>query len=207
MEIKVFKQGSIRTNCCLVYNKKTQAGLIIDPAIFDSELKDFISKNKIKLEYILLTHGHFDHVTAVKDVQKIFPKLKIAMHLADLPVVKRYHGLALAAGYGRVPEFEIDIELIDQQVLNIAGFKIQVIATPGHSPGGVCFYFEADKVLFSGDTMFYHVCGRVDLPESDPKAMQQSLQKLLNNLPAETRVLPGHGKETTIEKEKIFYNN
>lgn len=104
-------------------------------------------------------------------------------------------------------DYKIDIKLKDNDEFKIGENVIRVICTPGHSKGGVCFYLESEKILFSGDTLFHNVHGRTDLPESDILEMKTSLKKILQIIPEDTRVLPGHGKETTIKQEKLFFRN
>ena len=203
--LKTFKLGNIRTNVYIWWDKKISHGFIIDPAIPSSELNEFILNNKINIKYILLTHGHFDHTCGIADILKI-TQAKVAMNPVDLEIKKRYKSLAMMSGY-KLMDYKIDIKLKDNDEFKIGENVIRVICTPGHSKGGVCFYLESEKILFSGDTLFHNVHGRTDLPESDILEMKTSLKKILQIIPEDTRVLPGHGKETTIKQEKLFFRN
>lgn len=199
MVIKKFVLGSIATNCYLVYDEAKKSGSLIDPAIFESEILDYINYNHLKIDYILLTHGHFDHISGVADFVKALHS-KICLHQDDLSVTR---GLATDLGkmYGyELKHFKPDIFLKDGQEFKVGDLVFKVIYTPGHSPGGVSFYFAKQKVIFSGDTLFAGSYGRTDLPGGDEEKIFASIKKILA-LPGETKVYPGHGEETTIEEE------
>jgi len=194
MVIKKFVIGPIETNCYLVYDKK--AGILIDPAVFDKQVLEFIKNNQLKIEYILLTHGHFDHISGASDFAKEL-NAKICLHPDDLSLTQ-----GLARGLGKIwgynsKFFQPDILLKDGQQFKIGDLDFKVIHTPGHSPGGVSFYFKKEKILFSGDTLFASSYGRTDLPGGDEEKILASIKKLLK-LPPETKVYPGHGEETTV---------
>lgn len=203
--VKLFKLGKLKTDIYIWWNEKTLEGFVVDPAIESEEVKKFILDKGLKIKYILLTHGHFDHVCGVVEMKK-YTLAKVAMHPADIGIMKTYNKMGKLFGYD--PEFfEPHVELRDEQEIKIGDRTIKVIATPGHSKGGVCFYLPEEKILFSGDTLFYNVHGRTDLPESSFEEMNQSLKKILTSLPPDTRVLPGHGKETTIKAEKEVFKS
>lgn len=203
MVIKKFILGPIKTNCYIVYDDNKEAGVIIDPAIFAQEVIDFVKKQDLKIEYILLTHGHFDHLSgAVAMAKKL--GAKICLHQEDIQVIKESVGdLASMFGY-KLEYFEPDIFLKDRQEFKVGNLEFKVIHTPGHSPGGVSFYFEKEKVLFPGDTLFADSYGRTDLPGGDEQEIFKSIKKLLE-LPEDIKVYPGHGDDTTIGIEKLNY--
>lgn len=202
MDIKKFLLGPIETNCYIVYDKKKKAGVNIDPAVFAQEVIDFIKKHDLKIDYILLTHGHFDHLSGAAALAKEL-NAKICLHPDDLWQLKESSGgIAPMFGY-KLEYFEPDILLKDSQKFKVGDLEFKVIHTPGHSPGGVSFYFEKAKVLFSGDTLFAGSYGRTDLPAGDEQEIFKSIKKLLE-LPENVKVYPGHGDETTIGDEKIY---
>jgi len=201
MVVKKFVIGPIETNCYLVYDKKV--GVLIDPAVFDKQVLEFIKSNQLKIEYILLTHGHFDHVSGAADFAKEL-ETKICLHPDDLSLTK-----GLAKSFGKMwgydsKSFKPDILLKDGQQFKIGDLDFKVIHTPGHSQGGVSLYFEKQEILFSGDTLFAGSYGRTDLPGGDEEKIFASIKKLLK-LPPETKVYPGHGEETTVHEEIRYY--
>lgn len=204
MVIKNFILGSMATNCYIVYGEAKKAGVLIDPAVFESKILDYINYNHLKIEYILLTHGHFDHISGVAKFAKELGA-KIAMHQEDESLWQRiFRETAPLFGY-RIEHFKADLFLKDGQIIKVGDLAFKVIHTPGHSPGGISFCLARQKVLFSGDTLFAGSYGRTDLPGGDEEKIFTSLKKLLN-LPPETKVYPGHGDETTVEGEKLIYN-
>lgn len=201
MIVKKFVIGPIETNCYLVYDKK--AGILIDPAVFESKVLDYIKNNQLKIEYILLTHGHFDHISGVSKFAKEL-SAKIALHQGDQSLTQGLFRLSAPLFGYRISAFKPDVFLEDGQIMTAGDLEFRVIHTPGHSPGGVNFYLEKQKILFSGDTLFAGSYGRTDLPGGDEEKIFESIKKLLK-LPPETKVYPGHGEETTVGKEITYF--
>ena len=200
VNIKKFVAGPIETNTYVIYDDKKK-GVVIDPGFPSQELLYFIKNRKLKIEYILLTHGHFDHVCFVSDLQEV-TGAQIAMSEKDLEMMERSHTwVGQSMGY-ELKYFTPDILLEDKDNLKIGDIILKVIATPGHSSGGLCFYLENEMFLFSGDTIFAGAVGRTDLPFSSEEEICKSIKVKLFILPNEVKVLPGHGRETTIGKEK-----
>ena len=200
MNVKKFIVGLLQTNCYLVFDDD-QHGFVIDPGFESEALISFIKVNKIKIDYILITHAHFDHISFVADL-KIMTGAKICLAENDAPLIEgSYRFGAKRFGY-KEKVFAPDIILKDGQMIKIGEIKIKVIATPGHSPGGVCYYSENENILFTGDTLFKAAIGRTDLPGSSEDSIWDSLMKKVLVLPEQTRVLPGHGPETTIKEEQ-----
>ena len=194
MEIKALVLGELETNCYLVWDEKTKEGLIIDPA----DEANFISEQVLQLGitplYLLATHGHFDHLLAAYELQLAF-KIPFLLHRDDLPLVKKMVPSATwwlkRKIWERPPE---KIKFIKEgDSIKLGNITLEVIHTPGHSPGGICLYIPKEKVLFTGDTLFADgIVGRTDLAYSSAKALKESLKKLAR-LPAGTLVYPGHG--------------
>ena len=200
VNIKKITAGPIETNTYVIYDDKKK-GVIIDPGFKSLELLEFIKKGKLKIEYLLITHGHFDHVCFVKDLQEE-TGAQIAMSEKDLDMIEQSHAWAgQQMGY-ELKYFMPDVLLEDCDDLKVGDIKLKVITTPGHSPGGLCFYLEEERVLFSGDTLFASAVGRTDLPFASEEQIWKSINEKLFVLSDEVKVLPGHGKETTIGQEK-----
>ncbi len=204
MIVKFFPLGPAQTNGILLGCSETGKGVIIDVPFEGGELllKE-AEKAGIEIVMILLTHSHWDHIGDLA-LLKRKSGAPIYVHQLDSENVKApgADGLPLIL---RVEGVEPDGFLTEGQVLEVGKLKLKVIHTPGHSPGGVCFYLEEEGLLVSGDTLFQGSIGRLDLPTAQPELMWESLEKL-SALPAETRVLPGHGAETTIGAEKWLKN-
>lgn len=188
MIIRTVRVGPIDTNCYIVGDEATKEALVIDPGDEAEKISAAIEAEKLAPRLIVNTHGHFDHVTAdLKLKEKTGAALLI--HELDLP-------MALLTAPLRP-----DRLLKDGDEIKVGTMVFSVIHTPGHTPGGICLYDEKEKVLFSGDTLFYGTTGRTDLPSSSDKEMEISFKKLMA-LPDETKVYPGHGRPTTIGREK-----
>ncbi len=159
-----------------------------------------LDKEGATLQYILLTHSHWDHIGDVAAIKDKYPSSQILVHKEDEAnlINPGADGLPLAMPIEGVKP---DGYLKEGQIIKIGDLSCQVIETPGHSRGSVCFYFEAQKVVFTGDTLFKGAIGNTSFPTSEPKKMGKSLQTLFK-LPKETVVYPGHGKKTTIGEEK-----
>lgn len=194
--------GMVSTNTYLVKNKDTGELLIIDPADAARSIQEKIRQMEGRPAAILLTHGHFDHMMAAEELRTVY----------DIPVYAcckeqellnnaRYN---LSASWASPHVLEADRYLTDGEGFCLAGFEIRLLHTPGHTEGSCCYYLPEESVLFSGDTLFAGSVGRTDFPTSSGAEMRKSLQRLLAELPGDTRVCPGHGEETTIAYEKRY---
>ncbi len=198
MNIETIAVGPLGTNCYIAWNDPGRV-MVVDPGDDSRMILDFLAEQHLVVAAYIATHGHVDHISALAALHRALPA-PIGMSSADEAWAFNQNN-RLPPLYG-VPErpAKISLWLKDGVELDIIGVKCAVIATPGHSPGGVCLHFPAENVLFSGDTLFRGSIGRTDLPGSDPHAMERSLSKL-TGLPPATRVFPGHGPSTTMGHE------
>lgn len=191
LHIKKFHFNPLRACCSVLWDDSAPQCVIVDPGFADpgekKELTDFISSNGLIPVKILLTHGHFDHVFGVKDCAETYGAA-VYMHPADREMTE---GLESA-------------DLHDGDVIEAGpALKLHVIATPGHTPGGVCFYESEAKVLLSGDTLFAGSIGRTDLPGGEYDDLIRSIMDKLMGLDGDVAVIPGHGPETSIGEEAM----
>lgn len=195
--------GALGTNCYLLQNNTLKQCLLVDPADEPDRICGMIADGGCTLQGILLTHGHYDHMLAAAAVAEqyqvpVYAGERERMLLADADA-----NLS-APMLGRAVRLTADRWLTDGEELVLAGMKLQVLFTPGHTPGGVCYYLEAGPYLFSGDTLFAESVGRTDFPGGSMSALVRAVQEKLFVLPEKTRVFPGHGEETTIAYEKRY---
>ncbi len=187
-------------NCFILSNTDTGEAILVDPGAEGEYIVSRLEKDGLVPAAIWLTHGHYDHIGAVAAVREAFdvPVAAAAAErelLAD-PVWN------LSAGYGPDITLEADIQVRDGDILRAAGLEAKVISVPGHTPGGICFYLEAQGILFSGDSLFAGSVGRTDFPGGSHEQLIRGLKEKVLTLPDKTRVFPGHGPETTIKEEK-----
>ena len=194
--------GMVSTNTYLVKNQDTGELLIIDPADAAGRIQEKIGQMEGRPAAILLTHGHFDHMLAAGALRSAYDiPVYACIQEKDLLKNARYN---LSASWASPHVMEADRYLADGETFREAGFEIRLLHTPGHTEGSCCYYLPEEAVLFSGDTLFAGSVGRTDFPTSSGADMRKSLQRLLSELPADTRVCPGHGEETTIAYEKRY---
>lgn len=200
MRLKKFCSGPAETNTYLLSCSQTKKAAIIDaPLNCSSFLLHEIQKESLQVEMILLTHSHWDHIADCHSLQKALGA-PLYVHEKDASNVTKPGADGLRLFFPISPS-TVDGFLVDGQTIPLGNLLIQVLHTPGHTPGGVSFYLEKDHVLFSGDTLFQGSMGRIDLPTAcKPDVMWDSLKKL-SKLPKETVVYSGHGDTTTIGKE------
>lgn len=192
--------GSVGTNCYIVHKKDSEHCFVVDPGDSGDKIANYICDQKMILDHILLTHGHFDHIQGVRDL-----KNAIRCEICALDVEKELLSDArmnVSAMTGRPEELEADIWLHDGQQFESVGIAMKVIHTPGHTKGSCCYFLEEQKVLFSGDTLFMESVGRADLPTGNEKDLMQSVREKVLTLPSETKVFSGHGPSTSIEYEQ-----
>lgn len=202
MELQSCVLGAVSTNCYFAKNKETGELLIVDPADQAEAIFRKVSGMDGTPVGILLTHGHFDHILAAEEVRKHYGiKIYACREEEELLQNSRQN---LSAFQGRVCSIQPDVLLDDQEVFEAAGFSIMVYHTPGHTKGSCCYYLKEEQVLFSGDTLFCGSVGRTDFPGGSTAQIVQSLHRLLNELPGDTEVYPGHDESTTIAYEMRY---
>ena len=194
--------GSVYTNCYFLKNKETGELLIVDPGDAADMIERKVSEMQGKPVGILLTHGHFDHIMAADEVRKKYNIPIYASEKEETTLLDPKVNLSVF-GDGSCT-LDADVYLKDLQVVELAGFSVQMIETPGHTVGSCCYYLKEEGVLFSGDTVFQGSVGRTDFPEGSTAAIVRSLHRLLDTLPDETEVYPGHDASTTIGYEKRY---
>ena len=192
--------GMVETNCYFVYDSNDKKAIVIDPAKGGSAIREKLSENGIKVAAILLTHGHFDHIMGVNSL-KAETECKLYALSEELPLCESSELNAseqIHHPYTVMP----DVLLHDGDEIDIEGLNFKVIATPGHTAGSCCYYFKKDKVMFTGDTLFYGSIGRTDLPTGNDKAIIDSIHKLMDMAPDDVKIYPGHGDASTIGWER-----
>jgi glyoxylase-like metal-dependent hydrolase (beta-lactamase superfamily II) len=199
MEYEVIVVGALETNCYLVSSKKTQECAIVDPAAEANKIFALIAKKELKPVVILNTHGHIDHIGANRDMKEKFD-IPLRIHSLDGHMLGQEQQSELSFFLQAKTSPPADSFFKDGEKIKIGNSSLQVLHTPGHSPGSVSFI--GDSFVLSGDTLFCGGVGRTDLPGGNWEEMEDSLKKKILTLPEEMIVLPGHGPSTFIGQEK-----
>lgn len=194
--------GMVATNCYFVMNQETKEMLLIDPADDLEAIDQQVLKMGGKPVAILLTHGHFDHIMAAADCREKY-QIPVYAHQLEQEVLEQSE-YNLSSHWLNAYSMKADHLAADKEELELGGFQIQVLHTPGHTQGSVCYYFPVESMLFSGDTLFAQSYGRTDFPTSSMSDMQSSITRLLSTLPEATEVYPGHNESTSIAIEKRY---
>ena len=193
----------IGTNCYLVINEETKDTVMVDPGAYPAKLKNAVKEQGLKLKAVLLTHAHFDHIMGLSDVMEDI-KIPVYVEEADLPMMMDGES-NLSSGYMRGGyQFADAVPVRDGQQLQIAGFQFRVIHTPGHTPGGCCYYFPYEDVIFTGDSLFCGSIGRTDFKGGSMSDLVRTVKEKIMTLPEHTEVYPGHNDTTTIENERMY---
>lgn len=201
IKVKRLVLGSLGTNCYILYHADTKQAVIFDPADEEERILDAMQELGLHLEAILLTHGHFDHMMAADRLREETGSRICSFHEEAQVAEDAYVNLSSQFRTGYV--LKVDETFTDNQVVELAGFSIQVLHTPGHTKGSVCYYLEKEGLLFSGDTLFAGSVGRSDFPTGSGATLIRSIKERLAVLPDGTQVFPGHGDMSTIGYEKV----
>lgn len=203
MKFKILQVGPYGVNCTAL--RANGRVILVDPGAEASRLAAQLAADGLVPTAILLTHAHFDHIGGIPGLLARFPNLPVFLHPADIPVFSHPFN-QMPPDYPHIdpPPTLLPLDARQTTPLFAANEEfgdLQVIETPGHTPGGVCYYFPSDKLLLSGDTLFAGSVGRTDFPGGDMASLRASLEKIAA-LPDDTRVIPGHGPLTTIAVER-----
>lgn len=201
MKVHKTAAGILQANCYICWCEATNQAVIIDPGGDAQRLSGWLKMNQLELVHIILTHFHFDHTQGALDLRAQTGAL-IALHRDDAPLLEEQPALFRGFAGNALPSIEADVLLDDDNYIAFGQETLQVIATPGHSPGSICLYHRELGVVFSGDTLFRDGVGRTDFPGGDSTILFNSIRSKLFCLPDETVVYPGHGPKTTIGHEK-----
>jgi hydroxyacylglutathione hydrolase len=201
LDVRMFTVGPVAENCFFVRQPDSDRAIVVDPGEEADRLTEAVDALGITVEAILLTHTHFDHVGAVAPLARHTGAPVYCPEL-EVPVLANIMDFVPWAGFGPFESYDADETVKGGETLTLAGLDIDVIFTPGHSPGHVTYSIAAEQALFSGDVLFQGSVGRTDLPGGDHATLMASIGRLLDALPDETSVHPGHLGLTTLGAER-----
>jgi len=199
MKIHTYVLGEMQANCYLLENEGK--AIIIDPADDANFLFEELQRKRLKLVALFATHGHFDHIMAVGEIQMSI-NVPLYIHKKDQFLIDRLENTAEHfLGHKQIIVSPHNFEYVSTETLHVTRFAFDVIETPGHTPGGVCYSFPSEKIIFTGDTLFAGAVGRTDFSYSNKNELLTSLKTILS-FPEETTIYPGHGELSFIGQEK-----
>jgi hydroxyacylglutathione hydrolase len=201
MILESFPVGPLHCNCTILGDEVTREAIVVDPGDNIPEILSRLQKHGLSLRQIVITHAHIDHVGGAVQLKRA-TGAPVFLNQKDLCLLS---AMEIQAGWIGVPTPEVappDASAEDGLAVGLAALPGEVIHTPGHTPGSICLLFQKQNLLLAGDTLFAGSIGRTDLPGGDGRQILRSLRDRLLILPDTTRVLPGHGPETTIGEER-----
>ena len=200
MVARCFTVGPLAENCWIAHRDGDRRALVVDPGDEAGRLQDALAVLGLEVEAILLTHCHFDHVGAVAPLARA-TGAPVHCPAGEVPMLQDVNAWTFP-GFGPYESYDPEETVAGGDRLELAGLALDVVATPGHSPGHVTYVVEGADAMFSGDVLFAGSVGRTDLPGGDHATLLASIAILLDTLPDETRVLPGHMGATTLGRER-----
>lgn len=207
LSYRKFCFAGIASNTYVVWDDVTGEALIVDAGNPSEPILRYTEENKLRVKLVVLTHAHYDHVLYMDEYRATFPEARIAIGAGDAPLLLDVEG-NVSYLFGDSRTFGVvDEKLVDGKMITLGDSKISVIVTPGHTPGGICLYSEADKLMITGDTLFGGGgIGRTDFKYGSIKTLRASLKRLLS-MDGEITILPGHGGASQIkyEQRSLFY--
>jgi glyoxylase-like metal-dependent hydrolase (beta-lactamase superfamily II) len=201
LDVHQLTVGAIGENCFIVRREGLDAGVVIDPGEESERISAEIKEMGMKVEAILVTHCHFDHIGAVAPLAKV-TGAPVYCPKIEVPVLADIMSFVPMSGFGPYESYEADVEVEGGEALELAELTLDVIFTPGHSPGHVTYSVRGEEAIFSGDVLFQGSVGRVDLPGGDGPTLIRSISTLIDTHSAETSVYPGHMGVTTLGAEQ-----
>jgi len=198
LHVTAMPLGPLDTNCYVLHSDRE--AVVIDPGGDADEILSFLSSRKLVLHSVLNTHLHFDHIQGNADLVAA-AGVTVMANPRDAYLMQTELGGGGMMGFPRTPSFEITP--LEEGELLLLGTTCRVLATPGHSPGSLSFYFEAIGAVFVGDLIFYRSVGRTDFPGSSERELMRSVRTKIFTLPEDTVIYPGHGPETTVRQERL----
>ncbi len=201
-ELKIGRMvmGPVGTNCYFVYDSEDKKAVVFDAPCDGAGIYNGLKSKGIEVAGVFLTHGHFDHIMGANELRKA-ASCKVYAYEAEEDVCENTHNNCTEQ-IGRIYTVKCNRYLKDGEEIDIEGVKCTLIATPGHTHGSCCYYFEDAGMLISGDTLFCGSVGRSDLPTGSEATLIRSIREKLMCLPDDVKVYPGHGEETTIGFER-----
>jgi hydroxyacylglutathione hydrolase len=202
MIVEMLIVSPFQENCYVIGDEESMTGAIIDPGDEAARIALTVERVGLEIGQIIVTHSHIDHVGAVAQLVDEY-MCPVLMHEEAEAMLKTVPQQAMMMGmrFGKVPK--VDRHVGDEEVLEVGPLRLRSLYTPGHAPGHLAFLVEDEGIVFSGDALFAGSVGRVDLPSGSMEVLMRSISERLLTLPDETRVLSGHGPETTIGRERV----
>ncbi|MCK4460789.1 MAG: MBL fold metallo-hydrolase [candidate division Zixibacteria bacterium] len=202
MKLETLVVGPYEVNCFLYYDEQNGDGVIFDPGADHERIEHAVTKAGFEPSAILLTHGHGDHIAAVEAVKNRYD-IPLYVGAGEEELLKNPSANVSAMVGHPIVAPEADIVLNDEQLITIGSITLKVLATPGHSPGGICYLDERHNRLFCGDSLFWGSIGRTDLPGGSLEVLLESIRSKILTLPDTVVCLPGHGPQTTVGAERV----
>lgn len=202
MKVYPLVLGPVQTTCYIISNENK--AIVVDPAANANQIIRYLGTKKLELEAVLLTHGHFDHIGAVNELVAKY-QVPIYAHKKEQEYFENPEVNLSPMIYERLilnKDFEYRF-IADQEMIDCLGLRVKAFHVPGHTTGSLCYYFESEELVFTGDTLFKHSIGRTDFIYGNHDQLVKGIRGKLLSLPPHTLVYPGHGECTTIEEELI----